>query len=311
MLIDLILTDRRHYTYEGYMAKQVKHFFEEGHVPHRINYLADGGLQDYFSLIQTDRPDWTIGFTALTPQQMPLCDIVQIPHFYWIEAARALPLHFLRSKFGTVGMGDRNLCEKLNHPQVQHMPHGVTYRTPSAEKTFDLVLFADLIDLEYIRRTWMEILSPTQIESVERAIVCKDPLQAGQQFVYAYKYLQAEIVHRLIEEIGSSLRLDIFGEHAGNNWLIRLPPNIHLHASLPYTEYFEVLSMSKMAFLSNSDPWYLPAIAAGTLPIQRAEEGLEYVNHSVAREKKLSQLRPQLAERTWSLQIKKLMEKMS
>jgi hypothetical protein len=308
MLIDLILTDRRFYTYEGYVAGQVKQVFEKWSVPHRILYLTDGGLSDYLSTIQTDRPDWTLGFSMLTPHQRPLCDLIQIPHFYWTEGSITPALNFLQSEFGKVGIHDQRIGS--NYPNVYYLPHGVNRSRQETNFPFDLVLFADLVDLNFLRETWLEVLSMEQIERVERAIELEDPLQAGPQFAYAEKYLKARETYQMIMGLGQEVRLDVFGEHAGNNWLIRLPSHVHLHAPLPYSEHFEVLRASKMVPISPSNPWYFPAIAAGSLPMT-PDRVTYYLNHPHERKRELDRLKPQQLERTWESQIEKLMGYMS
>lgn len=310
MLIDLILADRRHYTYENYAARQIKKALEKFNLQNRTIYLSDGFLSDYFELIREEenRPNWALGFETLSPYCKPLCDIFQIRYFYWTEESIAPALNLLQSAFGNVGIHDLQLCEKLQNPKLHFLPHGVEESSKlSVERLFDLVLFADLIDLNFLKTTWAKNCSPEAIHLISEAIHFKDPFKAGEDFFFAEQYLKAEETYKKVREIGNQTRLDIFGEHMGNNWLIRLPPNVHLHSKLPYTEYFELLVSSKLALIEPSSPWYLQAIALGCLPVPADLQKINfYLLNPAEREKKLELLQRDVSKRTWDLQTEKL-----
>ncbi len=78
----------------------------------------------------------------------------------------------------------------------------------------------------------------------------------------------------LIESM-QGVRIDVFGEHIGNQWLQRLKnkQDVFLHWSLPYTEHFEVLRRSKLLLRhqipgsEGADEWVFPALCCGCLPL--------------------------------------------
>jgi hypothetical protein len=84
------------------------------------------------------------------------------------------------------------------------------------------------------------------------------------------EYLKAARSRHLIECVRGR-RVDVFGEHVGNNWLRRLKnvDNVYLHSSLPYTEHFEVLKETKtllrqqVTVKDGSDEWLFAALALG------------------------------------------------
>lgn len=62
--------------------------------------------------------------------------------------------------------------------------------------------------------------------------------------------------------------LHIFGEHEGNNLLKKLPKNVHLHYTIPYTEHIEVLRRAKKILLApDQHHWHFQALAAGCEPL--------------------------------------------
>lgn len=105
--------------------------------------------------------------------------------------------------------------------------------------------------------------------------------------------------------------LDVFGEHAGNNWLVRLPQTVKLHAKLPFREHFEVLQEAKIIIAKPNDPWYWQAIAANCLPLPPDEGIVTYfLTHPTERGKKIEPLKKKVQERTWENQINRLIELM-
>ncbi len=314
MRVDLILTDRKHYSYEGYAARAVSSVFEKLAIPCGTIYLADGGLSDYLIHLESSPPKWTVGFSLLTAHQTPLCDIVEIPHFYWTAGSLSAALHFLHSPFGKIGIHDPALYKKLSsaHRNVYFLPPGIDLTLTSVEKTFDLVIFGDLIDLECLKKTWHEVLSAEEIARVENAIELQDPLVAKNRYFYAEQYLKGIEMNRVVQEVGHSFSLDIFGEHMGNNWLVRLPSQIHLHAPLPYSECFELLRASKMALLNPDDPWHDVAIAAGCLPLPLDPQKIAFfLKHPEERERKVAEMRSQITDRTWETQVRQLIAYMN
>lgn len=311
MCIDLLLSDRRSYTFEGYASRQVIGALDSLQVPHRIIYLNEGLLHDYFSLLNDAPPRWTLSFTPITPHKMPFCEVIQIPHFYWVESSCAPALHYLESRLAKIGIPDLNICKKLNNAQAICLPHGIDTTLSPDTKLFEVVAFADLMELSLLEKRWEELFSTKEIERIKKAVRRENPVEAEEQFYYAEQYLHAQITLRVVETWLSTVNLDLFGEHAGNNWLQRLSPYVHLHASLPYTEHFEVLKASKVVLLESTSPWYFPALAAGCLPLPVGEESLHYyLTHQKERDEKIGLLKENLLK-TWMKQTQQLIEIMS
>lgn len=311
MSVDLLLSDRRSHTFEGHASRQVIGALNSLQVPHRVVYLNEGLLHDYLSLLHHSPPRWTLSFTHITPHHKPLCEVIQIPHFYWVEGSCASALHYLQSSFAKVGIPDLNICKKLNNAQALFLPHGIDPTLSPDTKLFEVVMFADLIDPPLLEKRWEELFSPKEIESIKKAVELENPVEAGEQFYYAEQYLQAQSTLKAVEALQASVKLDLFGEHAGNNWLLRLSPHVHLHAQLPYTEHFEVLKASKVALLDPASSWYLPALAVGCLPLPAEEKSiLYYLSHPEARDAKTTLLKEKLLK-TWMHQTQQLIEIMS
>jgi hypothetical protein len=310
MRVDLLLADRRSYTYTAHAARHVSKYFERIPISHQLIYLNDGALRDYLFYIQHSPPKWTLSFTSLTFHQQPLCDMIRIPHCFWLEGSFAQAIHLLGSSYGKVGIENQAFCQKLAAANVFFLPPGVEKNVHHDQETFDVVLFADLLDFSFLEKTWRELFSFEEIKSIKKAIQCADPFVAKPYFFYVEQYLNAQKTYHTVTRF-KDVKLDLFGGHAGNNWLLRLTPNIHLHAPLPFSEFFEVLKASKIALVEPASQWYLPAIAAGCLPLSPDEETVKYyLSHPDERQKTLEKLQHKVLEQSWEKQIKLLLEYM-
>lgn len=309
MRIDLLLANRKFYTWENYAAKEVEKVFEKHRIAHRKIFLSDGHLQDYLSHIHHDPPTWTLSFENLTPHEKPLCDVLRIPHFYWVHGSFGSAVRYLTSDFGRVGLSDEALCQRLANPRFIHLPQGVDSTPASVDKRYDVVFFADLIDLDFLHATWEELFSAEEIQRIKDSIKFKEPLQAASLFFYAEQYLNAQKDYQIMTSL-KDVRLDVFGEHAGNNWLTRLPDSVYLHSKLPYIEHFEILKESKIVLLEPASEWYWPAVALDCLPLPPSQEKVSYfLSHPEERHKTLAKLKP--LQRSWEKQTQALIEYMS
>jgi hypothetical protein len=310
MRVDLLLSNQSCYTYEAYAARHVSRCLKNLHLAHQLIYLSDGLLQDYLISLQEAPPAWTLSFVNLTPHKKPLCDVMRIPHFLWLEESVGSAFHYLNSTFGKIGVHDSELCKKLSASNVLLLPHGVDTQICEEKKVFEVVVFADLLDLAFLEKTWNELFEPHAITSIKKAIALKDPFQIPAYFFYVEQYLKAQ---KTVQRVATfhKIALTIFGEHAGNKWLQILPHNIHLHTQLPYIEHFEVLKRSKIALMDPSSHWYLPAIQAGCLPLPAHEETIHfYLTHPKEREKSLQKLRAKALDHTWEKQVNQLINLM-
>lgn len=295
MDIDILLKERKKYSFESYAAQKVSAVFEKMGISSNIFCLSDGILGDYLLKIHSHPPDWTLSFSDLLPQQKPFCEIAQCPHFFWVEDSFAPAAHYLNSQYAKIGVRDRSL--RSIQANVHFLPYGV--ETTGYEKEsplFDVVYFADLADQEVKERTWKELFSDQAVGLIKTAAgscrqnhslnpfisiasLIKDADQLSQismhDLIYAVEeYLKAERAYRLISSF-EGIRLDVFGEHVGKNWFVRLKNSdwIYLHGPLPFSEHAEVLKRSRIVIFDHfeskqeCDPWLLEALNTGCLPL--------------------------------------------
>lgn len=303
MDIDILLKERKNYSFESCAAQKVRAIFERMGISSNIFCLSDGILGDYLMKARSHPPDWTLSFSDLLPQQKPFCDIVQVPHFFWVEDSFAPAAHYLNSKYAKIGVRDRSLHSF--QPNVHFLPYGVETTCCDKESPlFDVVYFADLADREVKERTWRELFSDQAVELIKTASsscrqnrslnpfisivsLIKDPEQLSQismhDLIYGVEeYLKAERAYQLISSF-EGIRLDVFGEHVGKNWFVRLKNSewIYLHGPLPFSEHSEVLKRSRIVIFDHfeskeeCDPWFLEALAAGCLPLTNKTPYLE------------------------------------
>ncbi len=175
MQLDILLTDRRAYSYENYVAREVAK-----RVECRMLYLSDRWWQRI-----GERPLLTF---KLPP---PEIDFFGIFHIVWIEGA------FLdyESKHAIVAHPNPHLSSGL------YLPLGV--EKSQKPKDFDIISFTPL--------------------TPETAL----PDTEGR-------------------------RLDIFGEHAGNNWLKKLK-GVYLHQNLPYSEKLALVGRAREVWVQKED----------------------------------------------------------
>ncbi len=140
MRYDLLLTDRKAYTYEGYMARQLAANFEKKKIPFRRIYLNDGILQEYMRALQEDPPSWIISFLNFLPFEPPFCDIVQVRQFVWLRSSVEGASSYVGSKYGLLG-----LPKHCDLPNTVFLPHGVE-TMPFEERVFDTVSFTPLFE---------------------------------------------------------------------------------------------------------------------------------------------------------------------
>lgn len=292
MHIDLLICENKFYSYESYMATQLAKAFDKMGVSSQIF-----SLEHYLYKMQGTPPDWTIAFEPLLNSAQPLCDITCIPHIHWEGRSLAYPAQLLHSTYGKVAITRK----VVGHP-FSFLPHAVEMECECLEheRPFDVVLFADLVDVECKKAVWQELFSPKGCLMLHRCLelclkgsclpfeaACMIHLEDPEAIsLYALvinieEYLRAIHVRTLIESFNNDVRIDVFGEHIGNNWLKRLKSNVFLHSTLPYIEHFEVLKMAKIALClqeegrDGSDEWLLPALSAGCLPLTPKTSYLE------------------------------------
>ncbi len=323
MRIDFLLKSRSGFTFENYAAKCISAVFEQRGIPYKTIYLSDGILQDYISYIGEEPPRRILSFEPLLPYEIPFCDFVGIPQFLWAKNSLSEAAHFLKSKFGTVG-----LPTPTELPKTVYLPHGVELRAPQ-KPLFDVVFFSPLVDTACLRERWNEFFTAEVIELMEAILPCtssgisiyekleKAPLQLSlcHTIEAIEEYSRAERAYEVIASC-RGYTLDVFGEHIGSSWYRRLPNAscVRLHAPLPFTAHFEVLSQSKLVILDPLDAsWKLPAAASGCLPLMADLEDLHeqiafYLGDSKKRRKAIESYQEDLQNQTWENQAGHLIE---
>lgn len=295
--IDLIRRFAKVYSYETYLTNKLKNAFAKLGIFCETHVLHEGLFNTYLKEIEQDPPALTISFVNLFPGEPPLCEITRIPHICWPREYLTEGFPLLQSPLGHIGVGDRSLklqMKREGYQNVTFLAKGVDpdmEGLPDNERLFDVVLFEDLIDPHALQGTWKELFSPLEQEMIWETIErCKETSMSVFEALMgilkekqipmnrvsfcdllfsAEEYLKTLHTIDRIQRLENT-RIDIFGQHVGNNWLSHLKnkDSVFLHWSLPYIEHFEVLKRSKM-FLSHSlpgtdgDEWALSALSLG------------------------------------------------
>lgn len=284
--IDVFCANPTAFSRENYCSRELERGFDKLEIPYKHISLSEGGFSDYLLEFHSAPPAWTLSFEDLFSERGGICQALGRPHLIWTES---LPkaLGYLQQKLGWVGYGDEEVCESLQglgYSNIIHLPDGISDdldHPPEAERPFDVVIFDSLVDIDDLEKTWEGLFDPMTLHKLHEIVYrCEDRLELvkavlsekglpiGQRdlLFFAWEYLQAKKIVPLVESLGS-IRVDLFGEHMGNNWLRRLKngPSIHLHWSLVHTESLEVLKQAKILIADKSSPWYLSACAAGCL----------------------------------------------
>lgn len=295
--VDNIVSAEIPYSVDRYFSRNLRRAFLNIGVECNEIVIARGNLLDYIHSLDGNPPDWTCSFGPLTLSGQPFCDLTGLPHFCWQTKHLLQALHCLKSPNGFVGFFDRHhekVFRKEKHDRFHFLPFGVDTalaQVPREEKTYDIVLFDDLKCTSELENTWKVLFTNEILEKmyVIRDFCLEDPLKTPIEAIFEAsfeidavtpyliycleEYLKAIRIRGLIESI-EGRRVDVFGEHSGNNWLKRLKNghNVHLHSSLPYPEHFEVLKRSKLLLRDQfhqdcSDEWAFGACLTGCMVI--------------------------------------------
>lgn len=289
MRVDFFLANKKIYTFERYATEELRNIFRGLGIKTRLIVIEEDPIMQYVRGVKEDPPTWTFSFSDLFLQKTPLCSLTGVPHFVWETTSLSHSLHTLDSPLGHLGYMDAS----IKGERLTFLPHGFAscfLEENREEKTFDVTIFNDLVDTEDLERTWKELFDAKTVCFLHEVVAhcLKYPLQHPLKTIYyrmkegkiegpanyflflVEEYLKASRSRALIESVEGK-RVDVFGEHVGNNWLRRLKnaKNVYLHSSLPYTEYFEVLKRSKVLLRhqilaqEGSDEWVFPALAFG------------------------------------------------
>ncbi len=296
--IDLFTLFSKRYTYESYVSRAVSHFFNEKQISHDKTSLDKGNFGSYLAKNFLQAPQATLSFVDLFPGEPPLCQLLNTPHFCWPQKGLHEVFSLFNHPLGKIGVQNKKQVDEIRKKgfsNVHYLPWGIPLHEkgePENQRRFDIVLFDDLIDLTALKKTWLELFTDQQVEILEQAFsICQKGRESPLNVLFnlfAEKEISLEEIHfpdllfsleealksekiaQLIASI-SSVRIDVFGEHVGNNWLCKLKnaENVYLHWSLPYTDYFEILKQSRILLryvplhFDGWDEWTLPALNLG------------------------------------------------
>ncbi|MEZ5315501.1 MAG: hypothetical protein R3E91_04770 [Chlamydiales bacterium] len=323
MRIDLLLTSSIESTYENYMAKQIIFEFEKLGILYKKVLLFDGVLQDYLQLLEKDPPVTMISFQSILPYQSPLGDLVGVSQLMWVMNSLSEGAHFLTSEYGTLA-----LPNPTNLPRTLYLPHGVKPLT-SKKPYFDVIFLSPLVDTNCLRKRWIEVFSDPEIDRINDVITqanlgysiyellknSSDSLTLKYKIGIIEEYLKAKRAYRVITSC-RDYPLDVFGDHIGRDWYLRLPnaEGIHLHPSLPYTAHFDLFTESKIVILDPLDTsWRLAAAAGGSLPLRADLEDLHeqvlfYLADDQHRLEALQDYQEEIQNHTWETQVSQLID---
>jgi spore maturation protein CgeB len=296
--IDLLTRFSKHYTYETYAAKELEHAFRNLNIQCKRHMLSEGYFGNYLGEISNCSPDLVLYFEMVFPDEKPLSNLLDVPCLFWPRVCFSDMLSFRESPLTWIGGSDRRwhtAIKKSGFNQSLFLPHAHPTIAEDVKKEYfyDVVVFDSLIDPERLESMWKDFFYAEQLAflhdlidhckknsemtTLESAlyILEEKKIQTKNFFLHniifaVEEYFRSKKTLHFIESL-ENIRVDIFGEHIGNNWLKKLKNahNIHLHWSLPHTEYFEVLKRSKILMrhpcpkTDGSDEWILSALIFG------------------------------------------------
>lgn len=322
---------------ENYGARELQKAFERCEISHASFCLAQDVLADYLSYFSSNPAKGSLAFEDVFPGGGPLCDLLEIPHVLWTNGL-AEGAHYLQSPFAKLVLDDENLClhlQKKGHKNIFFLPFGISEELkddPEKERSFDVVMFEELIDVAGLEKRWEALFASAEVQLIEQTVsAClKNPqaiifdvveeqlkgrsasISMGNMLFLVEEYLKAAKILPLVEAF-EGVRVDLFGEHVGNNWLRRLKNAecIYPHGSLPYTEYFSILKKSKILSADKKSPWYLPALACGCLLVEDHEVH-EYLKKPKMRVERVRESQKNLfQEHSWDNRAKRVLEILS
>ncbi len=322
------------YSRENYGARALKKAFEKFEVPYASYCHHQDVLADYLAYFSSSPAQATIAFEDVFPGERPLCELLNVPHFFWVDSLSDAT-HYLKSPLAKVVLDDEELChflQKKGYENVVYLPFGISEKLehdPEEERPFDVVMFEELVDVAELEKTWEALYDLHTADLIQQTVsLClKNPQLAafdaveeslrglsvsisfGNMLFLVEEYLQATKIVPLVEAF-EGVRVDLFGEHVGNNWLRRLKnaQYIYPHWSLPYTEYYALLKKSKILVADKKSPWSLPALACGCLVLDD-QDVHEYLEKPKKRIERVRESRKNIfQEHSWDSRAKSLLE---
>lgn len=290
--IDLLAKNPATHSFEGHAISKIRKVLHELEIDSQVVYYAYGDFSAYFEGVGDDPPFAILSFEPF-PISTPIFEQLGIRHFYWTRGSLATSLHYLQADLAHVGLPDKAYVEWIGNSRCHFWPHTIDPRektSPGKERPFGVVIFDPLVDVSHLERGWGELFPPPFPALLKESVGIKDrlPFQALMErlpeenhdvslsdLLFALdEYVKAGQVARSVSTLRAS-RIDIFGQHVGNNWLKRLPnaASVFLHWSLSYTQHFPVLQKSKvllrpaLSATEGTDRWLLQAIAEGCCPL--------------------------------------------
>lgn len=292
MRIDILSKTPYPWNYDFHAGKELQRALQKLKVDARL--LING--PDVLTNILSHSPDFilTFGHWGFQDADLLLCDFLNTHQVVWAKGYVGEALVYLKSPNGKVVCSDKGIVTKIQQENLLFLPHGIAEkwnRSPEDVRGYEIVMIADLVDRALIRAQWHEERSKKECLLLEKAIQFAEEREAthaieilakmGNARGYTHEvileleaYLKAKRVQEMVESVVGA-RIDLFGNHQGGDWLLRLKnkERVFLHAALPFQEVMILFSRAKIVLIDGHEIvdglpfWFLQALCCGALPI--------------------------------------------
>lgn len=283
--VALLLPHCKPHSLEAYLAPLLSQAFTKLGIAMKTLRFDDRSLFDVLEKMKENPPLFTLSFSeGLSLQHSPH------PHLYWEWRTLSEALHLAPLPQTTVAFSCRKSVARGNQLgwKFRFLPPAASFLplNQKKERPYPVIFFDNLVDVKCLEKKWEELFPPSVCATLfslvqEEKLPFEHDLpkeHLANLLFSAEEHRHASRIHTLVEAF-EGVRLDLFGEHIGNNWLRRLKngKEVHLHSSLPYaqpyTDFLEILHLSKILIRSHThtpdgcDEWVFAALSCGCLPI--------------------------------------------
>lgn len=301
MKIDLFLHQRSQYAALDYFTLKVKEALERAGVIAKIQRLENKDPRPFLESIQKNRPDYTLSFNGILPDQEGrfLSDMIGIPHIAclvdsppWFIPLKDSPLTHItcvdRSHVDFfLGLGKKEVSFMTQACDSQLKPSGI-------KKEYDVTFLCSPIDIDEIDASWKQNHSEAMVRALHHAadIALRDPhVSYWQAFTEALSIHHpqdplelvhlVEILKELERYINGKDRLDLLRHLNGvtidvfGDWepYLKNLPHLRLHPAVPFEEHFKILESSRITLNAlakirqGGSERIFNALALNTLPL--------------------------------------------
>lgn len=299
--IDILANSHEAYERTFYCASKLHEAMQEYGIASRLIIMHPNSFCNYIDQVIKTPPQLSISFCdlSLNNGSKLLCDQLCIPHLFWTQSDPYLFMNYLDSPYGYLGCTDRlptQLLQQAGKHNIAFLPDAVDAKifiNEENQRPYQVVLFENLADSSAFIDHWKNTLDPKLFSVVEKTIedvrhhsqlpfealfahVTSDLPDENYNFGWLlYEltlFFKAERILQIIQSL-KNVRVDVFGNHTGQDWLLRLKnaQNVHLHADVAYTEKFSILKQTQIVIRDQhhrkaaSDDIVLNSIAMGAL----------------------------------------------